>query len=83
MSLEIEKMNKFIDWLYEKLIFTKVIKNFKVIKGRYQSKSSSVTQHLLLGMSSDTRKKEHDTLRQLRVMLMGLILRIADNLKVW
>lgn len=76
-------MNKFIDWLYEKLIFTKVIKNFKVIKGRYQSKSSSVTQHLLLGMSSDTQKKEHDTPRQLKVMLMGLILRIADNLKVW
>lgn len=76
-------MNKFIDWLYEKLIFTKVIKNLKVIKGRYQSKSSSVTQHLLLGMSSDTQKKEHDTPRQLEVMLMGLILRIADNLKVW
>lgn len=83
MSLEIEKMNKFIDWLCEKLIFTKIIKNSTVIKGRYQSKSSSVTQHLLLGMSSDTWKKEHDTLRQLKVVLMRLILRIADSLKVW
>lgn len=46
MSLEIEKMNKFIDWLCEKLIFTKVIKNSKVIKGRYQSKSSFVNPAL-------------------------------------
>lgn len=76
-------MNKFINWLCEKLIFTKVIKNSKVIKGRYQSKSSSVTQHLLLGTSSDTWKKELDTLRQLKVMLRRLNLEIADNLKVW
>lgn len=32
INLEIEKMNKFIDWLSGKLIFTKVIKNSKVIK---------------------------------------------------
>lgn len=29
MNLEIEKMNKFIDWLCEKLIFTKIIKKFQ------------------------------------------------------